>query len=68
MFYIKDCYGNIVGNPKGYKTMRGAKAQADSAKTKIGKQLWAQHEKHIEEQEKAGKTGWQIDRLIYSIY
>lgn len=68
MFYIKDCYGNIVGNPKGYKTMRGAKAQADSVKTKIGKHLWAMHEKHIEEQEKAGKTGWQIDRLIYSIY
>ena len=26
-FYIRDCNGQIVGNPKGYATMRGAQAQ-----------------------------------------
>jgi hypothetical protein len=26
-FFIRDCNGQIVGNPKGYETMRGAQAQ-----------------------------------------
>ena len=26
-FYIRDCNGRIVGNPKGYETHRGAQAQ-----------------------------------------
>ena len=26
-FYIRDCNGQIVGNPKGYETHRGAQAQ-----------------------------------------
>jgi hypothetical protein len=34
-FYIRDCCGKIVGNPKGYRTMRGAMQQADSRKSKI---------------------------------
>ena len=24
MIFIRDCQGNIVGNPKGYKTYKGA--------------------------------------------
>lgn len=67
MFFIYDCYGNKVGNPKGYRTMRGAMAQADSVKTKIGRHIWALHDLYIEEQEKNGKVGYQIDRHIYSI-
>lgn len=27
-FFIRDCNGQIVGNPKGYETHRGAQAQA----------------------------------------
>jgi hypothetical protein len=26
-FFIRDCNGQIVGNPKGYETHRGAQAQ-----------------------------------------
>ena len=26
--YIKDCNGDIIGNPKGYRTMRGAHREA----------------------------------------
>ena len=26
-FFIRDCNGDIVGNPKGYRTMRGAMQQ-----------------------------------------
>ena len=30
MFFIYDCNGAIVGNPKGYPTLRGASRQANS--------------------------------------
>jgi hypothetical protein len=39
-FYIRDCFGNIAGNPKGYRTMRGALIQADSRKSKVHWALW----------------------------
>ena len=31
-FFIRDCNDNIVGNPDGYKTMRGAQAQTSPRK------------------------------------
>ena len=34
MYFIFDCLGNIVGNPRGYRTLRGAKIQQDSPKSK----------------------------------
>lgn len=44
MFYIFDCNDNIVGNPKGYRTMRGAQAQTNNLRSKIYRQLWAAFE------------------------
>jgi len=67
MFFIYNCFGGIVGNPKGYRTMRGAKAQADSVRTKVGKALWFAHDVNIEAQEKSGLTGNQINRLFCTI-
>jgi hypothetical protein len=32
-FFIRDCNDNIVGNPKGYATMRGAQAQLSNWKS-----------------------------------
>jgi len=29
MFFIRNCNGQIVGNPKGYKTHKGAQAQCE---------------------------------------
>ena len=40
MFFIRDCNGRIVGNPKGYKTMRGAQAQTSPRKP-AGRAIWA---------------------------
>ena len=37
MFYIRDCQGNIVGNHKGYKTMKGANY---ALKRYFYRQLW----------------------------
>lgn len=43
MFFIFDCNGDIVGNPKGYKTHQGAQRQCNldnSKPTKIMALLW----------------------------
>jgi hypothetical protein len=40
-FYIRDCHGRIVGNPKGYRTMRGATQRAESWKSPVYKLLWS---------------------------
>jgi hypothetical protein len=67
MFLIYNCFDGIVGNPKGYRTMRGAKAQADSVRTKVGKELRFAHDVNIEAQEKRGLIGYQIDRTLCTI-
>ena len=33
MFYIRDCNEQIVGNPNGYRTMRGASSVYNNPKT-----------------------------------
>lgn len=43
MFFIFDCNGDIVGNPKGYKTHKGAQRQCNldkSKPTKVMALLW----------------------------
>jgi hypothetical protein len=39
-FFIRDCNDQIVGNPKGYKTMRGAESQT-SRRRPAGRAIWA---------------------------
>ena len=39
MYFIYDCNGDIVGNPKGYRTFKGANKQANG-KTKLMIELW----------------------------
>jgi hypothetical protein len=34
MFYVYDCYEKIVGNPSGYRTMRGASRLCNSRRVK----------------------------------
>lgn len=31
MYFIFDCFHNIVGNPKGYRTFKGARIQQDKS-------------------------------------
>lgn len=49
VFFIRDCNGRIVGNPKGYATIRGAEAQRDMhgtpANLAIWEAFWAKNEK-----------------------
>lgn len=39
-FFIRDCNDQIVGNPKGYETMRGAQAQRDMRGTPANRAIW----------------------------
>jgi hypothetical protein len=41
MFYIRDCNDQIVGNPNGYATMRGAEAQYANHRSKVYRAIWA---------------------------
>lgn len=43
-FFIRDCNENIVGNPKGYRTMRGADAQAYNPRKPAGRAIRAAYE------------------------
>jgi hypothetical protein len=40
-FFIYDCEGRIVGNPKGYRTMRGAIQQQDRKNSPAWRAIWA---------------------------
>ena len=39
-YYIRNCKGEIVGNPKGYRTFKGASRQMNGTRTKAGRQIW----------------------------
>lgn len=39
-FFIYDCNNKVVGNPHGYRTMRGARQQAESRHGKAYRQIW----------------------------
>ena len=39
--YIRDCNGDIVGNPKGYRTMRGALQQKEQKGSPAYRAIWA---------------------------
>lgn len=40
MYFIYNCKGEVVGNPKGYRTHRGASQQANSWRSKTYKAIW----------------------------
>lgn len=39
MFFIRDCNDTIVGNPAGYRTIRGAIAQEKNPRTKAAQAI-----------------------------
>lgn len=39
MYFIYDCHGSVVGNPKGYRTFVGAERQANG-KSKVSQTIW----------------------------
>ena len=49
-YYIFDCFGNIAGNIKGYRTMRGAMQQASSPRSKLNKYLWQRAESYYRQE------------------
>lgn len=40
MFYIFDCENKLIGNPKGYKTHKGAQRQCENNGSKVKTQIW----------------------------
>lgn len=56
MFYIYDCTGSLVGNPKGYKTFRGA-ANQTQGRAKVCREIWARFYSRVD----------QTDNHIFSV-
>jgi len=40
-FYIYDCNGRVVGNPKGYRTMKGALREQERKDSPARRAIWA---------------------------
>jgi len=45
MYYIFDCQGNIVGNPKGYRTIKGAIIQQNRHWSPANRAIWLARDK-----------------------
>lgn len=43
MFFIFDCYGQIVGNPDGYRTAKGATRQAELKGSRAFRAIWQRY-------------------------
>jgi hypothetical protein len=43
-FFIFDCNGKIVGNPKGYRTMRGALREENRRGSPAWRAIWAAYD------------------------
>lgn len=63
MFYIYDCTGKVVGNPNGYRTIKGARQQAESRHAKAYAQIW----QSFYDNENVIPRDSMRSRLIYSI-
>ena len=56
MYYIIDCNRKLAGNPKGYRTHRGAEHQCN-ANTRIRTELW---NKFYQREDKSIRTVYRI--------
>lgn len=65
MYFIYDCFNNVVGNPNGYPTFKGANRQANMRTSKAFKAIWDSFHIQNEALDAAGEP--QYDRRIYSI-
>jgi hypothetical protein len=63
-YFITDCKGEPVGNPKGYKTFRGASQQANSRRSKVYKEIW---QRFYAAETAASKACKDFPRLVNSI-
>ena len=67
MFFIFDCNDQIVGNPEGYNTMRGAQTQCDNHRAPAYRAIWAAIAARDARDDAAGVPHDKRDRGICSI-
>lgn len=48
-FFIFDCNGRIVGNPKGYRTIRGAIREKERKGSPAWRAVWAAYDERKKE-------------------
>ena len=64
IWFIYDCHGEVVGNPQGYKTFRGANQQANSRHSPVYREIW---QRFYAAESAASKQGKHFPRLVNSI-
>lgn len=64
-YFIRDCLNQIVGNPKGYLTHKGAERQCNMTSSKVFGQIWNTFNTESDKQDAQGVPA--SGRLIYSI-
>lgn len=47
MYFIYDCNDRVVGNPDGYRTMRGANAQVKIPGSPAYRAIWAAYDERM---------------------
>ena len=66
-FFIRDCNDAIVGNPAGYRTMRGAAAQENKPGSPAWIAIWAAYDARVVSYDHIGMPLDQRRRNICSI-
>lgn len=61
MYFIYDCNGKVVGNPKGYRTFVGAERQQNYAYSPARSAIWKAYD------EKYGRDNKSPNQLVSSI-
>ena len=56
MYFIYDCNNNVVGNPKGYRTHKGAAMQATKFTAPASKALWAAYDARVNKNDRHFST------------
>lgn len=60
-FFVRDCNGKIVGNPKGYKSIESATKQKNTKGSKLYNAIWSSFVLQTEEQKKVNQhTVWSV--------
>lgn len=67
MYFIRDCKDQIVGNPKGYRTMRGAASAESNPRSKARDAIYAAYDARAAQEIAAGVPLEQRRRNISSI-
>ncbi len=68
MYMVLDCNGKPAGNPKGYRTYRGARIQSESRHGKAYRDIWSAYwTRYTNDMKEYADNVDRHGRLVYTI-